>query len=144
MKQAGIEPDAKVLLVGHSQGGIIAANISTRFAGSKVLTFGAPLGQLGAALTAPTLSVEHQGDPVPGLDAKPNPLAKNWVTVRQNFKGKDLIAQHEMKGYLQTAIDIDAQAADQGLARLRQEISEFAGTSSATGQAYYFELSREP
>jgi hypothetical protein len=144
MKQAGIEPDAKVLLVGHSQGGIIAANISTRFAGSKVLTFGAPLGQLGAALTAPTLSVEHQGDPVPGLDAKPNPLAKNWVTVRQDFKGKDLIAQHQMKGYLQTAIDIDSQATDQGLARLRQEISDFAGTSSTTGQAYFFELSREP
>ena len=150
MQQAGIGPDARVLLVGHSQGGMIAANISTRFAGSKVLSFGAPLGQLAGELTAPTLAVEHARDPVPRLDARSNPLAANWVTVRHEFSGNNLLEQHEMAGYRQTAQSIDAQQANPGLAKLRSEISEFArgpsgrGDSSSGGQVYFFELKREP
>lgn len=142
MTQAGIGHDSKVLLVGHSQGGMVAANISTRFAGSKVLTFGSPLGQLSGKLTATTMSVEHERDPVPKLDSQPNPLAINWVTVRQELAGIDPIAQHEMAGYLSTALAIDAQPAEEGLDRIRQQIVGFAGETA--GQAYFFELKREP
>lgn len=142
MTQAGIGPDSKVLLVGHSQGGMVAANISTRFAGSKVLTFGSPLGQLSDKLVAPTISVEHERDPVPKLDSRPNPLAKDWVTVRHELKGADPVAQHEMAGYLETAQAIDAKQADEGLTRIRKEIADFAGANA--GQAYFFELRREP
>jgi len=142
MTQAGIGPDTKVLLVGHSQGGMVAANISTRFAGSKVLTFGSPLGQLSDKLVAPTISVEHERDPVPKLDSRPNPLAKDWVTVRHELKGADPVAQHEMAGYLETAQAIDAKQADEGLTRIRKQIADFAGANA--GQAYFFELRREP
>ena len=142
MTQAGIGPDSKVLLVGHSQGGMVAANISTRFAGSSVLTFGSPLGQLTGKLIAPTLSVEHERDPVPKLDSRPNPLAANWVTVRHALAGGDPIAQHEMAGYLGTALSIDDQPADEGLAKIRKQIAGFAGESA--GQAYFFEVKREP
>jgi hypothetical protein len=142
LTQAGIGPESKVLLVGHSQGGMVAANISTRFAGSKVLTFGSPLGQLTGRLTSPTLSVEHERDPVPKLDSRPNPLSPNWVTVRQDLSGGDPTAQHEMAGYLGTALAIDAQQAGEGLSRIRKEISGFAGVSP--GQALFFELKREP
>ena len=142
MTQAGISPDSRVLLVGHSQGGMVAANISTRFAGSSVLTFGTPLGQLTGKLLAPTLSVEHERDPVPKLDSRPNPLATNWVTVRHSLAGVDPIAQHEMAGYLGTALSIDDQPADEGLARIRKQIAGFAGETA--GQAYFFEVKREP
>ena len=142
MQQAGIRPDSKVLLVGHSQGGLIAANISTRFAGSKVLTFGAPLGLLAKELKAPTLAVEHPADPVPKLDGWPNPIASNWVTVRQKLDAANPLAQHEMAGYQQTAAEIDAGPADQGLEKMRRELAGFAGKSA--GQAFYFELKREP
>jgi hypothetical protein len=142
MTQAGIGPDSKVLLVGHSQGGMVAANVSTRFAGSSVLTFGSPLGQLTGKLLAPTLSVEHERDPVPKLDSRPNPLATNWVTVRHALAGVDPIAQHEMAGYLGTALLIDDQAVDEGLAKIRNQIAGFAGESA--GQAYFFEVKREP
>ena len=142
MTQAGIGADSKVLLVGHSQGGMVAANISTRFAGSKVLTFGSPLGQLTGTLIAPTLSVEHERDPVPKLDSRPNPLATDWVTVRHALAGSDPIAQHEMAGYLGTALSIDDQQADEGLSRIRKQIAGFAGESA--GQAYFFEVKREP
>lgn len=157
MKQAGIGPDSKVLLVGHSQGGLVAANISTRYAGSRVVTFGAPLGLLAGELSAPTLAVEHRADPVPQLDGRPNPMTAKWVTVRQDFSASNPLQQHEMSGYRQTAFDLDArqvtgeaQAAgsqagasdDSGLDRMRQELAGFAGKSS--GQAYYFELERVP
>jgi pimeloyl-ACP methyl ester carboxylesterase len=141
MTQAGINADSKVLLVGHSQGGMVAANISTRFAGSKVLTFGAPLGQLTDKIKAPTLSVEHNRDPVPKLDSRPNPLAANWVTVRQEIEGVDPITQHEMTGYQATAKAIDAFRAEPALQKLREEISGFAGDEA--GQAYIFELQRD-
>jgi hypothetical protein len=162
MKQAGIGPDSKVLLVGHSQGGLVAANISTRYAGSSVVTFGAPLGLLAGELSAPTLAVEHRADPVPQLDGRPNPMTAKWVTVRQDFSASNPLEQHEMSGYRQTSFDLDArqvtgeaQAAgsltavsqaggseDSGLDRMRQELAGFAGKSS--GQAYYFELERVP
>ena len=142
MTQAGISPDSKVLLVGHSQGGMVAANISTRFAGSSVLTFGSPLGQLTGKLLAPTLSVEHERDPVPKLDSRPNPPATNWVTVRHALAGVDPIAQHEMAGYLGTALSLDDQPADEGLSKIRKQIAGFAGETA--GQAYFFEVKREP
>jgi hypothetical protein len=144
MTQAGIGRDSAVLFVGHSQGGLVAANISTRYAGSKVLTFGAPIGQLGSALAAQTLSVEHKGDLIPRLDGKPNPYATNWVTVRQELPGVDPIAQHEMTGYQKTATEVDLASGDSnaGLSRIRQEIVTFAGASQ--GQALYFELERKP
>ena len=146
MEQVGIKPDSKVLFVGHSQGGIVAANLSTRFAGSKVLTFGAPLGHLGDRLTSTTLSVEHGGDLVPGLDDRPNPLAANWVTVRETHENLGPLAQHELANYLKTATEIDLSVssgeAKAGLARIRDEIVGFAGDSKADGQTIDFEIKR--
>jgi len=75
MTQAGIGPESKVLLVGHSQGGMVAANISTRFAGSKVLTFGSPLGQLTDNLIYQTLAVDHARGQALKLEFRQHPLA---------------------------------------------------------------------
>lgn len=148
MKQAGIGQEDSVLLVGHSQGGMVAANISTRFAGSKVLTFGSPLAQLGPELTAPTLSLEHKRDPVPKLDGRPNPAKENWVTVLHELDGTDPMSQHAMVGYLATAKLVDAEAGGKPtLERLRAEITSYAkGASVQTteGHAYFFELKRVP
>ena len=107
-----------------------------------MLTFGAPLGLLAKELKAPTLAVEHPADPVPKLDSRPNPLTANWVTVRQKLDAANPLAQHEMAGYRQTAAEIDLGPADQGLERMRRELAGFAGKSA--GQAFYFELKREP
>jgi hypothetical protein len=133
-----------VLFVGHSQGGLIGANISTRYAGSKLLTFGAPISQVADVLKADTMAIEHNGDLVPRLDGKPNPALTNLVTVRQDISQDGLIKQHEMAGYRKTAEAIDssdlASQANSGLSRIRQEIVDFAG--QAQGQAVYFELKR--
>jgi hypothetical protein len=138
MDQAGILPEDEVLFVGHSQGGMVAANLSERFPSSRVLTFGAPLGQVSDKLQAKTLSVEHRNDPVPKIDGRPNPEKANWVTVRQEIPGLNPIEQHEMKGYVKTAMAIDAAPK----VAIRDEFANFAGMG--LGQALYFELKREP
>jgi hypothetical protein len=144
MEKAGIKPESRVLFVGHSQGGLVGANISTRFAGSRLLTFGAPISQLGSSLIAETMAVEHVGDVISRLDGKPNSFSSNLVTIRQEVSGEDLLHSHSMDTYQKTAHDIDATSeasqANSGFARVRGEISEFAGSSQ--GQALYFKLER--
>jgi hypothetical protein len=144
MEKAGIKPESRVLFVGHSQGGLVGANISTRFAGSRLLTFGAPISQLGSELTAESMAVEHVGDAIPRLDGKPNAMTPNLVTVRQEVAGENWLHNHSMETYRETAQEIDrADAANQtgsGFARVRGEITEFAGTTQ--GQALYFKLER--
>lgn len=144
MEKAGIKPESRVLFVGHSQGGLVGANISTRFAGSRLLTFGAPISQLGSELTAESMAVEHVADLIPRLDGKPNPMTSNLVTVRQEVAGENWLHQHSMETYRETAQSIDAapesSQSGSGFARVRGEITEFAG--STQGQALYFKLER--
>ena len=144
MEKAGIQPESRVLFVGHSQGGLVGANISTRFAGSRLLTFGAPISQLGSELTAESMAVEHVGDVIPRLDGKPNAFSPNLVTVRQELASEKSLHPHSMETYRDTAQVIDAtpetSQSNSGFARVRGEITEFAG--STQGQALYFKLER--
>ena len=77
-----------VALVGHSQGGILAAalasdtSFTTRHRLTHVLTSGAPVALFAVPAGVRVLSVEHADDPVPGLDLTPNPSSSTWVTVR--------------------------------------------------------------
>ena len=144
MKQAGISSTSDVLFVGHSQGGIVAANLATGYANSRVLTFGAPLGQVANRLKAETLSLEHEADLVPEIDLRPNPLTTNWVTVTDRLDSANPIAQHEMRGYLQTSAELDRAAEtpnNHSMVKFKNEISGFAGDGPGAGQ--WFKLTRD-
>ena len=77
-----------VALVGHSQGGILAAALASdpsftaRHRVTHVVTSGAPIGIFTVPPSVRVLSVEHTDDPVPRLDLTPNPSHSAWVTVR--------------------------------------------------------------
>ena len=77
-----------VLLVGHSQGGILAAALAAdpgfreAHRVTHVLTTGSPVALLPVPNGVRVLSVEHGDDPVPRLDLTPNPASGTWVTVR--------------------------------------------------------------
>jgi predicted alpha/beta hydrolase family esterase len=131
---AGVAAGAKVVLVGHSQGGIIAANIASRkqpFTVAGVLTFGAPVSQQAAHLRVPTLSIEHTNDSVPKLDLKQNPDASNWVTVQSEAlidpasSDSPLVQAHELEGY-QDLTEAADKNPNSGLQRLRDIITNFA------------------
>ena len=74
MDAAGIPPGSPVLLVGHSQGGIIAGQLASdpafvqRYGVTDVVTYGAPIDHMTLAPGVSALQVQHGVDLVPRLD----------------------------------------------------------------------------
>jgi pimeloyl-ACP methyl ester carboxylesterase len=74
LQAAHIPPGAPVLLVGHSQGGIIAAQLAAdpafveRYGVTNVLTYGAPIDHVAVTPGVGVLQVQHGADVVPRLD----------------------------------------------------------------------------
>ena len=96
MRQAGIQPGEEVGFYGHSQGGIVAANIAAdpaineQFTITTVLTAGAPTAGADLPDNVSALHIENSGDAVPALDGAANPNAPNRMTVTvDTHTGKD-------------------------------------------------------
>lgn len=74
IQAANIPAGSPVLLVGHSQGGIIAAQLASdpafveRYGVTNVLTYGAPIDHVEVAPGVGVLQVQHAADVVPRLD----------------------------------------------------------------------------
>lgn len=74
MAAADIPSGSPVLLVGHSQGGIIAAQLASdpgfvqQYGVTNVLTYGAPIDHVQLAPGVDALQVQHRFDVVPRLD----------------------------------------------------------------------------
>jgi pimeloyl-ACP methyl ester carboxylesterase len=155
--QLGAGRSDSVLLVGHSQGALIASNIAATpqlFRVSGLISIGGPIAHHNFDVSnsanslnpdhraAPTIAIEHLNDPVPALSGRANPLTENLVTVQREIPAQNLVEAHAMAGYRQTAAlaDIDA---DPGLTRLRGLINgQLANLGDGT--EYRFELIREP
>jgi pimeloyl-ACP methyl ester carboxylesterase len=146
IRQAGIESKDEVILVGHSQGGMVAGNIAAHpigFIAAGLITFGAPVAQL-RNLKAPVMAIEHTNDPVPNLSGKANPLKKNWVTVQRvssKAESNAVLFSHSLKSYKNTAVAIDASA-DTGIRNIRSELlQKLAGAKPS--KSLEFRISRE-
>lgn len=154
---AAVKPSERVIFVGHSQGGLIAANLASKsqhFRTVGLVTFGSPIAQLANSLQTPTIAVEHKNDPVPKLSLRPNPNHENWVTVQRehrfdaNDSVNDLVEVHAMNSYQQTASQIDTwqlsddQASESGLARLKNQVLEQV-SSAEQGESRYFKLQQQ-
>ncbi len=117
MRRAGVGPDDDVLMVGHSEGGMVAVNAARRAAASgefrvrHVVTAGAPLGLIAGNVPAgvDVLALENDGDVVPHLDGAENPDRLNVTTVTTHRGHGDVIANHSLdEAYLAAARDLDA------------------------------------
>ncbi|MFB8189364.1 hypothetical protein ACFC14_08545 [Microbacterium sp. NPDC055988] len=92
MQDAGIDPGPNgdpVMLVGFSQGGImaghLAANRSSAYNFEAVMACGSPIDAMRIPPTTQVISMQHQGDPVPMLDTLTNGAVnprqeENWRT----------------------------------------------------------------
>ncbi len=86
MEAAGISPEEAVEFAGHSQGGIMAAQLAAdpavraRYNVVSVVTAGSPTATV-APSDVPVLSYENSGDIVPGLDGNAT-RGDNVTTVR--------------------------------------------------------------
>ena len=144
--QAGINPADEVILVGHSQGGMVAGTIAaypSGFIAAGLVTFGAPLGQI-KNLKMPVMAIEHVNDPVPNLSGKANPMKKNWVSVQRISEKPEsdaLMFSHSLKSYRNTATAIDVSS-DVGIKNIRGEIfQKLRGTKPS--KSFEFVISRE-
>ncbi|PKW26424.1 hypothetical protein [Phycicoccus duodecadis] len=100
--------DDPVLLVGHSQGGILAAALAADpgfRVGHRVthlVTTGSPVGAFAVPASVRVLSVEHADDPVPTLDLSPNPARASWLTLRVGAGPPVDVGRHALAGYVTT------------------------------------------
>ncbi len=110
MAQAGIAEGARVMLVGHSQGGLIASRIaqSRDFEVTDLVLAGSPTRGFEIDPKVRVTQIEHTNDPIPMLSGVA--VATSALTVRTfsaNSAGSGLMSAHDVKAYAETAREMD-------------------------------------
>lgn len=151
MLQAGIPSDAPVMLVGHSQGGMTAANLAadSEFRGAfnvtNVMTYGSPIDSTRIPSDVQTLALQHPFDVVPRLDlgnSKPGgPVLVGWessngatVVTLPSPAGSgmgDVVGNHDYNAYVAS---VEANESSGALASYRNEPSTQAFITAEPGQ----------
>ena len=117
MHRAGVRSNDDVMLVGHSEGGMIAVNTARdavaggEFNVTHVITAGAPIGLIASALPASVqvLALENKTDVVPHLDGRANPDEQNITTASTSHGDGTIVDDHSIDdAYLPVAADVQA------------------------------------
>jgi len=128
MAQAGVGPEDPVLLVGFSQGGILAAHLAAHrdaYAWRSVIAAGSPIDAAPIPERVSVVSVEHDGDPVTRIDAllgaRPR-TGSSWTRFRDASA-----ASAEGLGGIHSVAEYDATLRRHAveLARRRPELEAF-------------------
>lgn len=86
MSKAGIGKDDEVAIIGHSQGGIVAAaaaaDLQDRYNITHVVTAGSPIANHPIPEQTWVTSIEIEDEVVASLDGKTNPVTPQWLTIR--------------------------------------------------------------
>lgn len=78
LKAYGAKSSDRLILVGYSQGGMVAAQMAEENSNVVgLITIGAPVADAKFSPDLPVLSVEHSNDVVPALAGATNPLTEN-------------------------------------------------------------------
>lgn len=115
MARAGVTTSDRVMFVGHSQGGAVAARLaeSGRYTTVGLLTVGAPTGSAPVTGNYPALVIEHRDDAVPGLAGARETTNAYVVRAESGALPGDLIGAHRRESYQATAERIDQSPAQQ-------------------------------
>ena len=142
MEQAGVRggPDGDpIMLVGFSQGGILAghlaANRSDAYNFAAIVVCGAPIDNMPIPDSTTVVSVQHAGDPVHALDFfTPPPVRDNWLPITATAPGNpsDVSQIHNARQYDLTLEDSIQEIED--FANLDQF---FDGPGQYTETEYY-------
>lgn len=132
MREAGITAQDNVILVGHSQGGLVAAQLAASgdYRVSDVVTVGAPLHQVELPAEVNLVAVEHAEDVIPSLSgvAVPAAAATHMTVTRSlystsNAPRGELLPAHNLSRYVETAAVMD-RSGDHKLNVEQKRISE--------------------
>jgi hypothetical protein len=117
MRTAGVRRTDHVMIVGHSEGGMVAvttardATRSGEFDVTHVVTAGAPIGQsvAGAPGRVQVLALENRTDVIPHLDGTANPDRPNVTTASGERGDRTVRGDHDLtRSYLPLAGDVQA------------------------------------
>ena len=151
MEAAHIPKDAPVALVGHSQGGMTAAQLAAnpaftdRFNVQHVVTAGAPTAQVPHIPNGiQVLSLENSGDLVPLTDGEDNPDQPNRTTVRFDHPTGSVGGNHAMETYTTGGSLVDASG-DPSLVETKDQLRKdgFVGSTDPVSTSTYT-ITRKP
>jgi hypothetical protein len=115
LQKAGVTGDAEVMVLGYSQGGLVAERLVAegRWNTVGVETYGAPTGTVALPAGTPGMEVRHRDDLVPAL-AGPRESTALLLVERDAFPAGTPVPHdqplpaHQRERYLETAAGIDA------------------------------------
>lgn len=118
----GVSNKDRLVLVGYSQGGMVAAELSHKLPNvSGVFTMGSPIATEAIPSSIPVVSLEHSNDVVPALSGETNPMTENWATASRHVdlnQGETVLKAHSISEYVHTSALADSSN-DPGLSRMR-------------------------
>ncbi|WP_210479977.1 alpha/beta fold hydrolase [Naasia sp. SYSU D00948] len=127
LRASGARPGDPVVLVGYSQGGLIAARLaeSGEFRVAGMVTVGSPGGAIPPPEDVPVLAVEHAEDLVPAL-AGPVAAGSRVVVTRSLYDGRPppserAVPGHELSEYRSTLALAD-RSEESRVSRVRSDI----------------------
>lgn len=110
LHSAGVQPDEPIMLVGFSQGGLVAGHLAAfnnDYTWDAIVVAGAPIDHLPIPKSTSVVSVQHAGDPVHQLDVlatgRGAPVTRpHWITVERELPGAPLGDIHNVDTYAGT------------------------------------------
>ncbi|MGC4893887.1 esterase/lipase family protein [Micromonospora sp. DT31] len=151
LRRAGAGPDDPVMLIGHSQGGMVAAqaahdtgNGNFDFNVTHVVTAGSPIGMTDVPDNVQVLSLENSHDIVPHLDAADNRDRANHTTVTFDSQTGSIGNNHGTNTVYTPAADALDRSDDPSVAAYRNSAGAFFGSPGSTVQTKVYELTRVP
>lgn len=151
MDDAGIQPGDSVTLVGHSQGGLVAARVAASglYDTDALVTFGSPTGQIPIPDGVAHVAVEHTEDITPALggEAIGGADGRERIVVRRGvYDGVppppgSFGGAHDLARYEETATLID-RSDDPRLDPMKRALAGL-GAASADGMATLYRAERD-
>jgi pimeloyl-ACP methyl ester carboxylesterase len=139
MTKAGVRPTDEVMLVGHSEGGMVAVTAareavrSKRFNVTHVVTAGSPISTDLKSLpkTVQVLALENHSDVVPQADGSTNPDQRNVTTVTGDVNDNSITDNHSIEDSYEHIAD---QADHSDNASIRHFLASASGFLTGCGQ----------
>ncbi len=150
MDAVGVGPEDRVVLAGHSQGGMVAMSVAALAAGSYrvagVLTAGSPNIPRQVPSSVPVVRVQHRQDAVPQTDGAPTPVGTHASVVEWNLDAEHAVTSgeaHDVHTYARTVRELDERlAADPGSLPDGDAIVGALGGEGTTATTFQFQVTR--
>lgn len=138
MRRAGLDDGAPIVLVGHSQGGMVSADLAhdspRGFNITHVITAGSPQAQVPEfGDQTQVLSLENRGDLIPALDGKDNPDQSNRTTVVFDERTDSVGGNHSLDKYARGGAAVDGSS-DPSVRDFRDSVDLFLNGTRPGGE----------